>query len=151
MFAEHFMNTLPEGDDAAAAARGVGSRTLWAQRDAPLRLVDPDLAVFAERHGLTLRHGNGSCPSRTLEWSADIDRVIQLYLDDSSKLTYTLVVGAKCDLGDKRRLKALPLRQAVEIEEIAAELPELLETALASANAWSEADLDFTLDRPPAG
>ena len=104
MFEQHFL-TAGYNKDVPPAAKDLAAQTVWAQCDAPLRLVEPDFVSFAKEHGLVLRNGSIGWPSRTLEWSSDIDRVIQLYLDDKSKLTFTLVVGAKSDRGDKRFMR----------------------------------------------
>jgi hypothetical protein len=123
----------------------------WERAEAPLRDLDAVLAHFARRHHMALKANECGWPCRTLEWTTDIDRMIQVYLEDEHALTYTLWICAKQDRAGERHLRALALRESSPIDEIQGELEEILATACAEVNSWSASDLEFSVKLPKRG
>jgi hypothetical protein len=113
-----------------------------------LRSIDRKLSAFAGNNNLVPRTTDASLPSRTLEWTGDVDRMLQIYLEDEDALTFTMWICAKQDRAGKRYLKALALRDGVPFRKIKRELSDLLEAGYRILASWTESDLEFTIDLP---
>jgi hypothetical protein len=77
----------------------------------------------------------------------DVERLVQVYLEDMDTLTWTLWTCAWQDRAGKRYWKRTYLRSGVPIGEIRGSLEELLERARLTADAWRSGDLEITADR----
>jgi hypothetical protein len=120
-----------------------GTDEAWARLEAPLLVLDPVLETFAREHDLSLARNYHNWPERSLKWGAPIERLIQIYLEDDTALTWNVWLCASEDRGAARYWKRAFLRQAVLIDEIERALPGLLEEALAQVNTWSQEQLEF--------
>ena len=119
-----------------------GSREEWLRLEAPLQSLDPALEAFGRRHSLVLSKNGGGWPERSFRWESGLSRLIQVYLMDQASETYTVWICASQDRGRVRYWQRRTLRERIGIDEIAAELPDLLETALALVRDWDAADLE---------
>ena len=129
-----------------------GSRETWDRIEAPLRPLDPALEAFAHKLGVPLTRNSRNWPERSLRWGEPVSRLIQLYLEDEDRLTWTLWVCASEDRTSARYWRRESLRKDVPIEEISSHLASLLDQAHQLVTRWSSKDLEFAteLSEPPA-
>jgi hypothetical protein len=120
-----------------------GPETEWNRLEAPLRDIDPPIEAFAKRHNMALTRNYHSWPERSLRWGGDPERVIQVYLDDADRLTWSLWLCASQDRGHQRFWKKQFLRRNVQMTEIRPVIVELIEEALRIVNSWRVEDLEF--------
>ena len=123
-----------------------GSREAWDRIEAPLRPLDPALEAFAHKLGVSLVRNSRNWPERSLRWGAPVSRLIQLYLEDEDRLTWTLWVCASEDRSSARYWRRESLRTGVLIEEISSHLPVLLDQAHRLVTRWSSEDLEFATE-----
>ncbi len=121
-----------------------GSKGEWKRITIPLERLDPELERFAHAKGLTLGRNTKNWPDREFRWEDKLRRLIQIYLADQERLTWTMWMCAYEDRSSGRFLKKQTLLDAVPIEDLESQLPELLESAWATVTSWSASDL------PPA-
>jgi hypothetical protein len=120
-----------------------GPKNEWERMEAPLLRIDHSLQDFANSYGLRLSRNYHNWPERSLKWSTSrINKLIQIFLCDESKLTFTVWICASEDRGTSRFWKQQKLRDAVEIPEISAELGNLLGEGKAILDRWNETDLE---------
>jgi len=120
-----------------------GSKGEWVRLTAPLEAIDGVLEAFAKEHGLELSRNARNWPERSFRWDAPVERLIQIYLSDDERLTWSLWICAYASRPDGQYWKREALLEGVPIEEIAQDLPRLLRDAHARVTAWSAADLDL--------
>jgi len=120
-----------------------GSKNEWERMEAPLLRIDHVLESFASSHELQLRRNYHNWPERSLMWnSSGVKKLIQIFLHDEQKLTFTVWICASEDRGAGRFWKQTKLRDAIALEEISAELGGLLCECKAILDGWKEADLE---------
>ncbi len=123
-----------------------GSSAEWSRIERPLVEVDPVIAEFARRHGLSCSANGHEWPERSLVWGDAIRRLIQIYLESEAALTYRVWLCASQDRGRKRFWKQENLRVGLSPEQLKAELPALLGQAYAKVDAWQESSLEFATE-----
>lgn len=119
-----------------------GKRSEWKRMTKPLKTIDRTLKRFGSEMGLELLRNTRNWPERSFRWGSPIERLIQIYLVDHSQLTWSLWVCAVEDRADGRFWKRRFLREAVTMQEISDDLPELLREAHSQVTAWTAQDLD---------
>ena len=123
-----------------------GSQDAWNRIEAPLRPLDPTLEAFAHRLGVPLGRNSRNWPERSLRWSAPVSRLIQLYLENEDRLTWTLWVCASEDRSSARYWRHESLRKDVPIVDISTHLNALLDQAHQLVTGWSSRDLEFATE-----
>lgn len=118
-----------------------GKRGEWKRLTKPLKALDRTLKQFASEQGLSLLRDTRNWPERSFRWGDPIERLIQIYLADDSRLTWTFWICVVEDRTDGRYWKRALLKEEVSIEEISEHLPELLREAYAQVTTWTAADL----------
>lgn len=128
-----------------------GPQAQWETLEMPLRTLDGELRAFAERRGLSVSSNSRNWPDRSIAWGGSIRRLIQIYLADDDLVTYSFWLCASEDRGNKRYWRRQFLKEAVLIEEIAGDLPSLLEQGWELLEGWTSETLEFatTLSSPP--
>src|SRR5688572_24646106 len=118
-----------------------GSTDDWERMEAPLRAIDDVVAAFAERHRATISRNSHSWPERSVRWGTGIERLIQIYLADETKLLFHVWLCASEDRPKGRFWKNRFLVKERSIQEIVASLNQLLEEGKKELDAWSSEDL----------
>ena len=118
-----------------------GSKSEWERITVPLERLDPELERFASAKGLPLGKNTKNWPDREFRWEDSLRRLIQIYLADQERLTWTVWICASEDRSSKRFWKEHTLVEAVAIEDLEAQLPELLESAWEAVKLWGASDL----------
>ena len=118
-----------------------GKRSEWKRITEPLKKIDRALKSFASEQGLELFRDTRNWPERSFRWGSPIERIIQIYLADESRLTWNLWLCAWEDRIDGRYWHRTFLKEDVSMEEISDDLPELLKEAYAQVTGWSAEDL----------
>jgi hypothetical protein len=126
-----------------------GPTSQWEALEMPLRALDVELRAFAQRNGAAFTTNSRNWPDRSIIWGNSIRRLVQIYLADESRPTYSLWLCASEDRGGKRYWKEQFLREAVPIAEIAADLPDLLEQGRSLLEAWTSGTLEFATALSP--
>jgi hypothetical protein len=121
-----------------------GKRSEWKRITEPLKMIDRALKLFASEQGLKLLRNTRDWPERSFRWGFPIERLIQIYLVDESRLTWSLWLCATEDRADGRYWKRQFLKEEVSMQEISDHLPELLREAYSQVTGWSEQDLGKT-------
>ena len=118
-----------------------GSKSEWERITIPLERLDPELEKFAIEHGLTLGKNTKNWPDREFRWEDTLRRLIQVYLEDQERLTWTMWICASEDRPSGRFWKQQTLIKAVPIEDLDSQLPDLLESAWLAVRQWTATDL----------
>lgn len=118
-----------------------GNKREWERITAPLKMLDRDLKRFAKEHRLRLLRDTRNWPERSFRWHDALDRLIQIYLVDESRLTWSLWICAVEDRSDGRYWKRAFIKEDVPAKEIAEHLPDLLHEAYALVTSWTAEDL----------
>ena len=128
-----------------------GPQVQWETLEMPLRALDGELRAFAERNGLALSSNSRNWPDRSIVWGDSIRRLIQIYLADDERLTYSFWLCASEDRDSKRYWRREVLKEAVPIGEIAADLSAQLEHGRKLLEGWKTETFEFatTLSPPP--
>jgi len=113
----------------------------WARIEGPLRRLDGELEAFAERHAVQLTRNFRQWPERSLRWTDDLERHIQILLQDEENLLFSVWLAAWRDEGEIRHWKRVSVATAVPIEQIEENLSGLLDRGRATLAAWSADDL----------
>ena len=122
------------------------SKEKWDRMEAPLIELDSTLEEYAREHDFTIKKNYHNWPSRALRWSdKDIDRVIQVYLENEKELSFNLWIAASRDDESKRYWKNDFIKKEVPIIEIKTNLRELLDIARATVTSWQSSDLEFAV------
>jgi|GEM_PF-1441545 len=119
-----------------------GSDEAWRSIEAPLQKLDPIFEEFANRHHMTLARNSRNWPSRSLSWRDNLERKIEIYLQDEREPSYGVWVAAwqyRSDGGYYLKTEAVAERKS--ITAIKTSLPVLLEQARQLLSCWSEGDL----------
>jgi hypothetical protein len=119
-----------------------GTQEEWERIEAPLRALDHRLEEFAHAQGMRLARSERNWPSRSLHWGDDVQRMIQIYLENADELTWNLWVCASQDRDSRRYWKHSFVRRAVPLAEIDSNLPELLPASKRTVDAWEPQDLE---------
>jgi hypothetical protein len=120
-----------------------GAKNEWDRIEAPLLLIDRTLDAFAIVHGLRLGRNYHNWPERSLRWNKSaVSKLIQIFLVDQEKLTFTVWICASEDRAEKRFWKQRRLRDGVVIEDIRSELQDMLTEGKAILDSWNETDLE---------
>ncbi len=120
-----------------------GSDAEWRRMEAPLLQADPILQKFATAHGLSLTRNYHNEPERSLTWDTSIQRLIQLYMESSDRLTFNLWLCASEDRGSSRFWRREFLVKDRRLEDFPKGLPTLLEEAYSTVNSWTADQLEF--------
>ncbi len=123
-----------------------GPETEWHRIEAPLVQADEVLQKFAASHGLSLSRNYHGHPERSLRWGNGVQRLIQLYLADSDRLTLNLWLCASQDRGGTRYWRRAFLVNAQRFEQFSERLPSLLEEAYATVDSWAADSLESATD-----
>ncbi|MDX1375257.1 MAG: hypothetical protein R3357_06815 [Burkholderiales bacterium] len=119
-----------------------GSEHEWERFEAPLRALDRRLEQFALQHNMRFARSRRNWPSRSLHWGDNVQRMIQIYLDDPAALTWSLWACASQDRLRRRYWKSAFLRRSASFSEVDADLSDLLAAARELADAWEAGDLE---------
>ncbi len=123
------------------------SKEKWDRMESPLLELDPILEEYARNHNLKMEKNYHDWPSRDLSWSEkDINRIIQIYLENEKELLFNLWIAASRDHEGKRYWKNVFIKRAVPITEIKVNFAELLDIARATVNSWQRSDLEFAVN-----
>jgi hypothetical protein len=120
-----------------------GSDIEWRRIEAPLLQLDPVLQQFADSHNLILSRNYHNEPERSVRWDNGVQRLIQLCLEDSDRLTLNLWLCAFQDRGGARYWRREHLVKAKSLSEFSERLPSLLDEAYAIVNSWTADSLEF--------
>jgi hypothetical protein len=120
-----------------------GSKADWLRVEAPLLRVDPMLQTFVAEHGLSLSKNYHDWPERSLKWNTGIERLIQLYLEDSHRVTFNLWLCASQDRSGARYWRREFLLKDTKLDDVVGRLPSLLEDAYSTVNSWTTDGLEF--------
>ena len=126
-----------------------GSKAEWDAVEKPLQSLDGDLQSFAERFGVSLSRNSRGWPDRSIIWGEPVRRLIQIYLVDEKRATYSFWLCASEDRGGERYWRQEFLKEAVPIQEIAADLPALLERGRSLLESWPSETLEFATTLSP--
>jgi len=118
-----------------------GSKEAWERLESPLRTLDNALQEYAVKHGMTLGRNYHSWPERSLVWTDDAQRKIQLYLDSEENLRYTVGIAAWRRSADGYFVRQEMIIESKSIDEIREDLSEILDRARLTVAAWSATDL----------
>ena len=118
-----------------------GKKSEWKRLTAPLTGIDRGLKLFVSEKGLALLRDSKNWPERSFRWGSPIERLIQIYLVDESRLTWSFWLCATEDRTDGRYWKREFLKEDVPIQEISDHLPELLREAYSQVTVWTARDL----------
>lgn len=118
-----------------------GKKGEWERLTRLLQGIDPVLEQFASDRGLELCRNTRNWPNRSFRWGAPIERLIQIYLADEARPSWTLWYCAGEDRADGRYWKRWVVRAEVTIEELSIDLPELLREAYSQVTSWTAQDL----------
>ena len=118
-----------------------GSPKEWERISSPLEKLDSILEKFANEKGLPLAANTKNWPDREFRWTFQIERLIQIYLEDDKELTWTLWACAYQFRNSINMTKKKCLLKGVSIEEMQANLPEKLEEAYELVLGWNSGDL----------
>jgi len=113
----------------------------WERIEGPLRALDGELEAFAERHSIQLSRNFRQWPERSLRWTDELERHIQILLHDEENLLFSVWLAAWRDEGDVRHWKRLSLATAEPIEQLRERLGALLDEARTTVCAWTAGDL----------
>ncbi len=115
--------------------------------EAPLRAADETLAAFAAEHGLELEKNHLEWPNRRLKWTdKKTQKLIQIAVDDQSKLTFQVSYIAWRDREGKRYGKRLIVRRGVTRRQLQESLADFLAEGHRTLAAWAERDLAYWSD-----
>jgi hypothetical protein len=120
-----------------------GSKADWLRVEAPLVRVDPILQTFVAEHRLSLSKNYHDWPERSLKWNTDMERLIQIYLEDSHHVTFNLWLCASQDRSGARYWRREFLLKDTKLDDIVGHLPSLLESAYSMVNLWTTDSLEF--------
>src|SRR6202035_2837967 len=123
-----------------------GPDTEWHLIEAPLVQADQVLQKFAALHRLSLSRNYHGHPERSLRWSNEVQRLIQLYLADSDRMTLNLWLCASQDRGGTRYWRREFLVKDKRLEEFSEGLPSLLGEAYATVDSWAADSLESAAD-----
>ena len=111
------------------------SQNKWKQITAPLEKIDPILSHFISEKGLPILHNTRSWPNREIRWLYQIERLIEIYLEDDEK-TWTLWVCAYNYQNSKRLRKSKVILKSISIEEMEDKLWDKLNEAYDLVCSW---------------
>lgn len=120
-----------------------GSKQEWERMEAPLLRFDPILDIFAKAHGLAISKNYHSWPERSLKWGQPVHRLIQLFLENEQKLTFTLWLCASEDRSTNRYWKNVYIFKDKPTEYFESCLSELLTQAYQLVGSWTSDNLVF--------
>jgi hypothetical protein len=120
-----------------------GSDAEWRRMEGPLLQADPILKTFATAQSLSVTKNYHNWPERSVTWGAPIRRLIQLYLEDSDRLTLNLWLCASEDRGSSRYWRREFLVKDRRLEDFPRDLPALLKEAYSTVNSWTADELEF--------
>jgi hypothetical protein len=118
------------------ANRFHGRQEEWECIEHPLRRLDGILERFAEDRRLVLRKNERNWPDRSFRWGNRPNVLIQIFLESEKNVTYTLWISASDHRSRSEYWKHKTLLKAVPIDELAQQLPDLLNEAYATVNGW---------------
>ena len=120
-------------------ANGVWHRTEqeWAHIEKPIKLLDHEIARFADKHGINISKNKKDWPERSLRWGNDIQCLIQVYLADQDTLTLNLWICASQDRGKQRYWKREFLIHEAQVSDVENSLFGVLELGKQRLDLWS--------------
>ena len=121
-----------------------GSKEKWDYLAASLRAVDALVDEFAAGHQLRVERDYHNWPSRSLQWSSEIERKVEISLDSSTeRRTYSVGAVAWVDEDGARYWRQEVIMGSIPGEDLATQLPHLIVAAYERAQSWQRSDLDF--------
>jgi len=118
-----------------------GSPERWQRICEPLTSLDSRLELFGSHNGLVLQKNMKNWPGREFRWSDDLERLIQIFLQNEKQLTWTLWICAYEDREGQRYWRTQTLQKAVSIEQLQASLEIDLEDGWRQVMSWKPEDL----------
>ena len=115
-----------------------GSPQEWERISKPLERLDDKLYAFVADKGLPLQHNNRSWPNREIRWLYQIERLIEIYLEDDKEMTWTLWICAYQYANSIRLRKQKTILKAVSIDELYVDLEDSLELAYEKVCSWNK-------------
>ena len=120
-----------------------GSDEGWQRLEEPLCQADSVIAAFGKRHGIPIGRNHHNWPERSLEWGKNPARIIQIYLEDESQLSWTVWICASEDRGRQRFWKRSYLRRGVQMNALLGEIESILEEGFRVVSSWTSDQLEF--------
>ena len=120
-----------------------GPKAIWDRMEEPLRNIDPVLKLFAAETGLQLSKNYHNWPERSFRWNeSELHKLIQIYLDDETKLTFTFWICAFEDRSTQRYSKRQKLVEGLAGHDLPEKLDALLAEGKATLDTWKESNLE---------
>ena len=114
-----------------------GSPKEWVRISSPLEKIDYILEEFANKYKLPLSVNTNNSPNRELKWTFQIERIIQIYLEDENELTWSLRICANQFRNSINMSKNKIILKGVSIEVLQNELSSALEEAYDTVINWN--------------
>ena len=115
-----------------------GSPQEWKRITEPLEQLDAKIAAFVNEKRLPLQHNNRSWPNREIRWLYQIERLIEIYLEDDKEMTWTLWICAYDYANSVRLRKQETIHKAVSIDALDEQLEESLALAYEKVCSWDK-------------
>ena len=118
-----------------------GSVEEWERIESPLREIDKTLDDFARAHQMAIARNYHAWPSRRLKWGEDIQRLIEISLENDRDMTFNFWICAWRDGRRKRYWKNAYLKEGAPLPEIRDQLQQLLQEGWKTLEGWHKRDL----------
>ncbi|MDH3609627.1 MAG: hypothetical protein OEQ24_10355 [Gammaproteobacteria bacterium] len=115
-----------------------GSPQEWKRITEPLEQLDAKIAAFVNEKRLPLQHNNRSWPNREIRWLYQIERLIEIYLEDDKEMTWTLWICAYDYANSVRLRKQETIHKAVSIDVLNEQLEASLALAYEKVCSWNK-------------
>jgi len=115
-----------------------GTPDEWKRIAAPLERLDSILGEFAVSRDLTLWKNSRNWPERSFRWGNAPERLIQIFLEDQTTLSYTMWISASDDRSRAEYWMQETLSKSVQIGIMERELPKLLARAYEKLTEWAQ-------------
>ncbi len=118
-----------------------GSPQAWQRITEPLERIDAKLEKFANEKDLPLGKITKNWPNREFRWTYQIERLIEIYLEDEKELTWSLWICAYQYANSLQLTKKKIILKGISIEELNMQLENALEDAYKKVMSWSKGSL----------
>lgn len=123
------------------ANRFSGSKEDFENLESDLRTLDSVLENYAKKHHMLLTKNYHNWPERSLTWTDENKKLIQIYLADENKHTYNFWICASRDLDGQRLWKQDYLVKEESFTKLSDALESRLDKALDMLSSWKNKDL----------
>ena len=118
-----------------------GPKNAWERITTPLVSLDEELELFASHRGVTLGKNTKNWPNREFRWFDQMERLMEIFLEDERYLTWTLWICAYEDRTDGRYWRTKTLRKAASVKKLQETLRTDLEDGWQTVTRWRPEDL----------